>query len=59
VLASHHGRPRDIVVLNAAAALLAAGKATDPRAAARLATEAIDDGVAADLLARLVTRTNA
>ena len=49
---------RDIVVLNAAAALLTAGRAADPRGSA-LAADAIDDGAAADLLARLVARTNA
>jgi anthranilate phosphoribosyltransferase len=58
VLSSQHGPARDIVLLNAAAALLTAGKATEPRAAARLAAEAIDDCAAADLLARLVALTN-
>ena len=46
---------RDIVVLNAAAALKLAGLADDLRAGARLAQEAIDDGRAKAALERLKT----
>jgi anthranilate phosphoribosyltransferase len=53
VLAGGAGPARDTVVLNAAAALWTAGKADAPRAAARLAAEAIDSGAAARTLARL------
>ncbi|HEY4309733.1 MAG TPA: anthranilate phosphoribosyltransferase [Pirellulales bacterium] len=59
VLAGEAGRPRDIVVLNAAAALIAAGKATGPREAAQLAVVAIDSRAASELLAKLVAKTNA
>ena len=51
-----HGAPgpaRDIVVLNAAAALWTAGRAETPLACAQLAARAIDLGVAAELLKRL------
>ena len=51
------GPARDIVVANAAAALLLAGKHPSPPAVRRLAAEAIDSGAAAGLLARLVERT--
>ena len=53
VLAGEPGPARDIVVVNAAAGLLAAGRSTSPRTAAALAAEAIDRGAAADLLKRL------
>jgi anthranilate phosphoribosyltransferase len=53
ILAGRTGPPRDIVVINAAAALWTAGKAATPREAAQLAAEAIDSGSARDLLARL------
>lgn len=53
ILAGRPGPPRDIVVLNAAAALWTAGKADTPRAAALLAAEAIDTGAARLLLERL------
>lgn len=58
VLSGSTGAPRDIVLLNAAAALVAAGKADGPLAAAELAAAAIDSGAASHLLARLVERTN-
>lgn len=54
ILAGQSGPPRDIVVLNAAAALWTAGRAVEPRECARLAAAAIDSGAAADLLRRLV-----
>ncbi len=58
ILAGRRGPRRDIVVLNAAAALWTAGKAARPLDAARLAAEAIDSGAAGTLLARLVEQTN-
>lgn len=53
VLAGQPGPARDIVVLNAAAAIRVAGSATDLASCADQAREAIDDGSARDLLARL------
>lgn len=58
VLAGQAGPARDIVVLNAAAALWTAGRCETPREAAALAAEAIASGAAADLLARLVERSH-
>ena len=46
------GAYRDIVLINAAAALQIADRATDWRGGAALAAEAIDSGAAKDLLAR-------
>lgn len=54
VLDRSPGPARDIVVLNAAAALWAAQVDADPAICARHAAAAIDSGAAADLLARLV-----
>lgn len=54
VLAGAHGPYRDIVLLNAAAALMVAGKAGDLRTGAGLAAEAIDRGKAAETLAHMV-----
>jgi anthranilate phosphoribosyltransferase len=59
VLKGQPGTARDIVVLNAAAALIAAEVADSPRAAARLAAEAIESGAASALLAQLVERSHA
>jgi anthranilate phosphoribosyltransferase len=53
VLAGEPGPAREIVVANAAAALLAADHAPDPLAAAQAARSALDDGRAADVLRRL------
>ncbi|MGE0667440.1 MAG: anthranilate phosphoribosyltransferase [Sphingomonadales bacterium] len=53
------GPYRDIVLLNAAAALVVAGKADDLRAGAALAAEALDSGAAKITLARLVKASNA
>lgn len=50
---------RDIVRLNAGAALIVAGRTTSLRAGAELAAEAIDSGRARDTLARLIAITNA
>jgi anthranilate phosphoribosyltransferase len=58
VLARRPGPARDIVVLNAAAALWTVGRCDTPRAAAELAAEAIDAGAAARLLEQLVKATH-
>jgi anthranilate phosphoribosyltransferase len=49
---------RDIAVLNAAAALIVAGRATELRQGVALASEAIADGRAKATLARLIDVTN-
>ena len=49
---------RDIVILNAAAALVVAGKAANIRAGAVMAGEAIDSGAAQNVLEKLVKLTN-
>jgi anthranilate phosphoribosyltransferase len=54
VLGGEKGAARDIVVLNAAAALIAAGIAASPSDGAERAALAIDDGSAAALLENLV-----
>jgi anthranilate phosphoribosyltransferase len=53
VLGREHGAQRDIVVVNAAVALIAAGRTEDLRAAVRIAAESIDSGAASDALDRL------
>ncbi len=58
VLGGEAGAYRDIVVLNAAAALVVAGKADGLAAAARLAGQAIDQGEALRVLERMITITN-
>ena len=58
LLAGAAGPYRDITTLNAAAALVVAGKADDLAAGAALAAEAIDSGGARDTLDRLVAITN-
>jgi anthranilate phosphoribosyltransferase len=58
VLAREPGAARDIVILNAAAALLAAGRATEPTSAAAKAAEAIDSGAGERLLSRLAERSH-
>jgi anthranilate phosphoribosyltransferase len=59
VLAGAKGAPRDMVVLNAAAALTIAGRADDIGAAVPIAQGAIDDGAAAKALEKLVQVSNA
>ena len=54
VLADKKGPPRDIVLVNAAAALWVAGYNTSPRECAARATEAIDSQAAMKLLGRLI-----
>ncbi|MGH6823569.1 MAG: anthranilate phosphoribosyltransferase, partial [Methylocella sp.] len=49
---------RDIAVLNAAVALVVGGKADDLKLAAALAAAALDEGLAADTLAKLVQFSN-
>jgi anthranilate phosphoribosyltransferase len=59
VLAGERGPARDVVCLNAAAALVVAGRAPDLRAGAAEAAAAIDGGAAAALVDRLVAFTTA
>lgn len=58
VLSARPGPARDIVVANAAAALWIAEKYATPHEAARAAERTLDSGAAAELLARLVEKTN-
>jgi anthranilate phosphoribosyltransferase len=59
VLAGQAGGPRDAVLANAAAALVAAGAAPDLRAGVRLAAGAIDRGAAREKLELLVAASRA
>ena len=58
ILAGEQGPRRDIVLLNAAYALVAAGKAASPAEGIILAAEAIDSGRAMGQLKRLTELTN-
>ncbi|MBC7907077.1 MAG: anthranilate phosphoribosyltransferase [Rhodospirillaceae bacterium] len=58
LLGGAKGAYRDIVVLNAAAALVVAGKAEDLAIGARLAADTIDSGKALACLDRMVAITN-
>ncbi|RNC67757.1 MAG: anthranilate phosphoribosyltransferase [Desulfuromonadales bacterium] len=58
ILEGATGPKRDVVLLNAAYALLAAGKAADPAEGVRLAAEAIDSGRALAKLEELIRITN-
>lgn len=58
ILDGKRGPPRDIVILNAAAALWTAEKFSDPKEAAEAAAAAIDSRAAADLLAKLVAMSH-
>jgi anthranilate phosphoribosyltransferase len=58
ILSGERGPARDIVVLNAAAGLIAAEREHSPSVAANRAADAIDSGGAADLLQRLIRRSN-
>lgn len=58
VLAGTSGSARDLVIVNAAAALVVAGRAEDWRAGANAAAASIDGGAAARALARLVETSN-
>jgi anthranilate phosphoribosyltransferase len=57
VLAGEAGPHRDLVLLNAAAALYVGGLASDLQEGAAKAAEAIDSGAAADVLERLIAAT--
>lgn len=59
ILAGEAGPPRDIVVINAAAALVAAGISENFREAAEAARSAIDAGKACETLENLKAFTNA
>jgi len=54
ILSGKKGPQRDIVILNAAAALVAGNKAESVEEGIKMATEAIDEGQALDKLKRLV-----
>jgi anthranilate phosphoribosyltransferase len=58
ILEGDKGPRRDVVVVNAGAALVAAGMAVDFRAGIRMAEEAIDEGGAMRKLDELVRFTN-
>ncbi len=58
LLAGEKSAYRDIVTLNAAAALVVAGIAADVREGAETASENIDNGAAQDVLHKLITLTN-
>ncbi len=58
LLEGEKGPYRDIVVLNAAAALIVADKASNAKDAARLAADAIDNGAAREKLNALVRLTH-
>jgi anthranilate phosphoribosyltransferase len=53
ILAGEPGAPREIVLINAALALVAAGKAGDLREGAARAAEAVDSGAARARLVQL------
>jgi len=57
VLAGERGPGRDVVCLNAAAALVVAGRAADVREGTGLAAAAIDQGRVSALLERLIAFT--
>jgi anthranilate phosphoribosyltransferase len=59
ILAGNRSPRRNVVLLNAGAALVAAGRADSIREAVPLAAEAIDSGAARDKLQMLVEFTNA
>jgi anthranilate phosphoribosyltransferase len=59
LLENENGAYRDIVLINAAAALIVAGKATDLREGAALAASAIDTGAAKAKLERLIAVSQA
>jgi len=57
ILAGERGAPRDLAVLNAGAALYAAGRAETLEAGVRGAEGALDSGAAREMLERFVART--
>jgi anthranilate phosphoribosyltransferase len=58
VLAGESGKLRDIVLINAAAALIVAGRAGNLPEGVAIAVDSIDSGKAAGVLERLVAETN-
>jgi anthranilate phosphoribosyltransferase len=58
VLAGQPGAARDLVLVNAAAALVLAGRASDWREGMVVAASSVDGGDAARALARLVETSN-
>jgi anthranilate phosphoribosyltransferase len=58
ILAGERGPRRDIVIANAAAAIVAAGRATDFLEGARLSAESIDSGAARKKLDALIAFTS-
>jgi anthranilate phosphoribosyltransferase len=58
ILDGEQGPPRDVAVLNAAAAILAAGAAHDLPEGVDKAQESVDSGAAREVLERLVSRTS-
>ncbi len=58
VLQGEHGPRRDVVLLNAAAALVVSGQAEDLREGLEVARQAIDSGHALAVLEHLVAFTN-
>ncbi len=56
VFAGEHGTARDIVVLNAAAVLLVAGRVEDLRSGAKLVASNLDDGSVARFVSQLTQR---
>lgn len=59
VLAGEAGAKRDVVLLNAAAGLMAGGRANDMKAALAMAADSVDSGSAARALEALITASNA
>lgn len=57
ILDGEKGAPRDVVVINSAGALMAAGKVDDLKAGIEMAEAAIDSGAAADKLKGLIEYT--
>jgi anthranilate phosphoribosyltransferase len=58
ILGGEAGAPRDVVLLNAGAALFIAGRAETVKAGIAQAAAAIDSGAARDVLARLAAASN-
>jgi anthranilate phosphoribosyltransferase len=57
ILAGEHGPQRDLALINAGAAIYAAGRAEDLRDGVGAAARAVDSGAAAEALERFVART--
>jgi anthranilate phosphoribosyltransferase len=57
ILAGKTGAQRNVVLINAAAALVAAGATDDLKQGIRLAETSIDSGAAADKMKRLIQYT--